>query len=132
MSSTTLQQLVHTAVARHGHISVRKLADYANDRGRWRITHTTLNNIRAGTYKSEPTDETVRAIAWLAGVEDDVAYAAAGLRTPGKPFADELPPGTDHLSPKARKAVIELLRVLIAQEEVRGRAPGSERGGVAR
>lgn len=114
-SSPNLQQLMDTAVARHG-MSVRKLADHARDRGRWKVTHTTLNHIRSGTYKSVPTDETLRAIAWLAGVDDEVAYRAAGLRVPGPPFADELPPGVDYLSPQSRKTAVELLRRLVELE----------------
>jgi hypothetical protein len=78
--------------------------------------HTTLNAIAAGTYKSQPKADTVRAIAWLAGVTDEVAFTAAGLPVPGPPFADELPPGVDNLSPKARKALIDLMRVLVEEE----------------
>lgn len=80
------------------------------------ITVTTINHLKAGTYKSVPAVETIRAIAWLAGVSDEVAFTAAGQPVPGPPLADELPPGTDNLSPKSRKAVIEMLRVLIDLE----------------
>lgn len=96
--------------------SVRQLAAQAQGHG-FAITGTTLGHIRARTYKSVPSDETVRALAWLAGVPKDVAFAAAGRRAPGPPLADELPPGVDNLSPKSRRAVIELLRVLVEAEE---------------
>lgn len=110
----TLQDLVHEAKRKRG-TSVRQLAFIAHDHG-YKVTHTTLNAIASGTYKSEPREVTVRAIAWLAGVSVEDAFTAAGLPVPGPPFADELPPGVDYLSPKARRAVIELLRVLVDEE----------------
>lgn len=116
----TLRGLVAKSLAERN-ASGRELARLAESRG-FKITFTTLNAIAAGTYKSRPSDETVRAIAWLAGVSNEVAFRAAGLRVPGPPFADELPPGVDNLSPEARKAVIGILRVLVQQEEVIGDA----------
>ncbi|WP_263121157.1 hypothetical protein [Cellulomonas sp. RIT-PI-Y] len=110
----TLRDLLDVAIARH-QTSRRQLAIKAQDAG-FRIVDTTLNGIAAGTYKSQPKADTVRAIAWLAGVTDEAAFTAAGLPVPGPPFADELPPGVDNLSPKARKAVIEILRVLVEEE----------------
>ncbi|MCL1900070.1 MAG: hypothetical protein FWG11_06120 [Promicromonosporaceae bacterium] len=85
---------------------------------------TTLNHIGAGTYKSRPSAETVRAVAYLAGVSDDEAFTAAGLPIPGPPFADELPPDADELSPRSRKAVIEVIRAMLAAE--RGHQPPVE------
>lgn len=114
----SLQDLLDLAMARHQVGSGRRLADVAKEHG-FAVTHTTINAIRGRTYKSRPSDETLRAIAWLASVPDAVAFSAAGLVVPGPPFADELPPGVDTLSPKARRAVIELLRVLIDEERVR-------------
>lgn len=102
------------AVARH-QASGRRLADMAQQAG-FALASTTFNHIRAGRYKSTPTDETIRAIGWLAGVSDEVAFAAAGQKAPGLPLADELPPGADHLSAKARKTIIDLTRVLIEYE----------------
>ncbi|TXG90652.1 hypothetical protein DW322_11065 [Rhodococcus rhodnii] len=111
----TLQGLIHLARRERG-TSIRQLALQAKGAG-FKIVGTTLNAIEKGTYKSEPSDETVRAIGWLAGVSDDVAFAAAGRRVPGPPFAEELPPGVDDLSPRERKAAIEMLRTLIAQRQ---------------
>ncbi len=113
--SRTLRDLVGLAQHRHD-ASARELARRAQDRG-YRITATTLSAILAGTYKSRPSRETLQAIAWLAGVHEDEAFTAAGLPVPGPPFADELPPGVDNLSPRKRRAVIDLLRVLIEDEE---------------
>lgn len=107
----TLRDLVELAVQRH-QTSGRQLAFLAQRAGH-RVTVTTINHLRAGTYKSTPSAETLKAIAWLAGVPDEVAFMAAGQPAPGPPFADELPPGIDNLPPKARKALIEMARVLI-------------------
>ena len=92
------------------------------------VSHATINKIRAGTYKSTPSPETLKAIAWLAGVPETVAFEAAGMAAPGPPFAEELPPGVDLLSAKKRKVVIDLLRVLVDAEERErgiGHPPGS-------
>lgn len=110
-----LRDLLDHALVERGVTSGRRLADVAQREG-FDLTHTTVNAIRGGTYKSQPSDETLRAIAWLAGVSVEDAFTAAGLPVPGPPFADELPPGVDKLSPKARRAVIELLRVLVDEE----------------
>ncbi|MCR6706577.1 MAG: hypothetical protein NVV66_18440 [Cellulomonas sp.] len=114
-----LRGLLDRALTLHGQRSGRALADLAQRNGH-EISHATINLIRSGAYKSRPSSETVRAIAWLAQVNDEVAFRAAGLRVPGRPFADELPEGVDGLSPEARRAVIALLRVLVQQEEVIG------------
>ena len=112
---STLQALLRKAASDRD-LSGRALADLANSNG-WKLTHGTINAIRNGSYKSDPSEDTIRAIAWLAGVSERVAFAAAGRRQPGPPFADELPPGVDDLSPKERKAAIEMLRVLVAQRQ---------------
>jgi len=83
------------------------------------LNRTTASQILRGTYKgsSSASDGTIRAVGWLAGVSDEVAFAAAGRRIPGPPFAMELPPGVDDLSPKERRAAIEILRALVAQRQ---------------
>ncbi len=80
--------------------------------------HTTINAIRNGTYKSEPSSDTIRAIAWLAGVSEATAFALAGRPAPGVPFKDELPDGVDQLSPKRRRIAVEMLRALIEAEQL--------------
>jgi hypothetical protein len=107
----SLRELVDLAVAKH-QTSVRQLGTIAKAHG-FKVVYTTLGQIRGGTYKSVPTDETIRAIAWLAGVSDEIAFMAAGQPVPGPPFAEELPPGVDNLPAKARKAAIDMLRVLV-------------------
>lgn len=113
-NNQTLRDLVLTAVDRHA-TSGRQLAVLAQGHG-FDITVTTINHLKAGTYKYKPSPETIRAIAWLAGVSESVAFTAAGQPVPGPPLADELPPGSDNLSPKARKALIDLARLLIEYE----------------
>lgn len=112
----SLNELLDLATQRHGAESGRALERIARDSG-YQIVHTTINAIRKGTYKSKPSDDTIRAIAWLAGVSDKIAFTAAGRRNPGPPFAEELPPGVDDLSPRERKAAIEILRTLVAQRQ---------------
>lgn len=109
----TLRGLIEKA-KRERDLSVRQLAILAQKEGH-KIVGTTLSGIVKGTYKSEPSNETLEAIAWLAGEDDEVAFAAAGRNVPGPPFADELPPGVDDLSKSERRAAIEILRTLVAQ-----------------
>lgn len=110
----SLKGLMEMAVERYD-TSIRQLAFKAHEAG-FKVTYTTLHQIRSGKYKSIPGEQTVRAIAYLAGVEDSVAFTAAGQPVPGPPLADELPPGADNLSPKSRKAVVEMVRVLVDLE----------------
>lgn len=111
----TLRALLELAFTKR-QVSGRKLAEMAQQQG-FALVSTTVNQIRSGAYKSQPTDDTIKAIAWLAGVSERAAYEAAGRRMPGKPFAEDLPPGVDNLGPKERKAAVEILRALVAQQE---------------
>ncbi|WP_426302744.1 hypothetical protein [Arthrobacter sp. R-11] len=111
----TVRDLVDLAIQRH-QTSGRQLAFMAQGHG-FKITTTTINHLKAGTYKSIPSADTLRAVAWLAGVSDQVAFTAAGQPVPGPPFADDLPPGVDSLSPKSRRVIIEMARVLVDLEK---------------
>lgn len=106
----TLSELIELASAKHNGASGRRLADIAADAG-FDVSHTTLNRIRSGTYNGAPSATTIKAIAWLASVSEDHAFAAAGQDVPRAPFASVLPPGVDNLGPSERRAVVELLRV---------------------
>lgn len=115
----TLRELLLEA-SEHGELSTRQLemkVDSAIERGllRSRLNRVTIAKIINGSYKSRPTDDTIRAIAYLAGVADEVAFTAAGRRTPGRPFAEDLPDGVDDLTPKEREAAVYMLRVLVQQ-----------------
>lgn len=111
----SLKELVELAIQRHD-ASGLALSQMAQGAG-YTVTYTTINQIRQGTYKSIPREPTLRALAWLAGVDDSVAFTAAGQPAPGPPFAEELPPGVDNLSPKSRKIMIDLARVLVDLEK---------------
>ena len=102
------------AAERH-QLSGRQLALKAQGAG-YPLTHTVVNQILAGRYTSHLRSDRLRGLAWLAGVSERTAFAAAGLPAPGQPLADELPDGVDNLSPRARKAVLELIRVLVEAE----------------
>lgn len=115
----TLRELLEEASG-HGELSTRQLemkVDAAIERGhlRARLNRVTIAKITNGSYKSRPTDDTIRAIAYLAGVNDEVAFTAAGRRTPGRPFSEDLPDGVDDLTPKEREAAVYMLRVLVQQ-----------------
>ncbi|MFQ2844088.1 hypothetical protein [Mycobacterium paragordonae] len=70
-----LAELLDRASERHNGASGRRLADIAKADG-FDVSHSTLNKIRKGTYTSEPTVATLRAIAHLARVrEDKVLYS---------------------------------------------------------
>lgn len=107
----SLSELVELAIRKRD-ASGLGLSQLATKNG-YHLTATTINQIRQGIYKSRPRAATIRAIAWLAGVNDEVAFTAAGQPVPGPPFAEELPPGVDNLPPKARKVAIDMLRVLV-------------------
>jgi len=112
----SLNELIDLAVERHDGASGRELEDIAR-RGGHKIVHTTINQIRNGTYKSNPSLRTLRALAWLAGVPERVALEAAGRKPKGRPFADDLPPGVDELGLDERRVAIALLRTLVAQQQ---------------
>ncbi|AWN05065.1 immunity repressor [Gordonia phage Easley] len=137
MNATSLRDLLQQAVDRRNaegrDASFRALQEAveAEESTRPRglsLNRTTASQILRGTYKGEPSDGTIRAIGWLAGVGDEDAFAAAGRRSPGLPFAEELPPGVDDLSPKERRAAIEMLRTLVAQRREINRYVDSSTG----
>ncbi|MFK0005510.1 helix-turn-helix domain-containing protein [Paenarthrobacter sp. NPDC090520] len=111
----SLSELVELA-AQYRDASGLGLAQLAAKNG-YQVTATTINQIRQGLYKSKPREGTLRALAWLAGVSEEIAFTAAGQPVPGPPFAEELPPGVDNLSPKSRKIVIDMARVLVDLEK---------------
>lgn len=120
----TLKDLLQQAKDQRGVTSGRALADLTTGREHT-IDRTQVNQILAGTYKSELRPSTLRAIAWLAGVDEAEAFAAAEQPVPGPPFAKELPPKADYLTPMQRDAVITVIRALLGsaeQEEVMGNA----------
>lgn len=120
----TLKDLLEQAKVDRGVTSGRALADLTQGRES-SIDRTQVNSILAGTYKSELRPSTIRAIAWLAGVSEAEAFAAAEQPVPGPPFAKELPPHADYLTPNQRHAVITVIRAMLSSAEQEG---GGEHG----
>lgn len=81
------------------------------------LNRTTASQILRGTYRGAPSAPTIRAIGWLAGVPDDVAFAAAGRPEPGPPLAQELPEGADTLDRGERAVVIDVIRILLTRRQ---------------
>lgn len=77
------------------------------------LNRTTASQILRGAYRGVPSPATIRAIGWLAGVPDDIAFAAAGRPEPGPPLAEELPDGVDALDRRERSVVLDVARTLL-------------------
>ncbi|MEQ7847766.1 hypothetical protein [Nocardioides kribbensis] len=112
----TLADLLRQAMDKRGVRSGRALADLTSGREHT-IDRTQVNNILRGTYKHRPGDSLIKAVAWLAAVDDEVAFKAAGIPMPGPPFAAELPPGVDNLGPQERRAIITVIRAFLGVAE---------------
>lgn len=84
-----LAALVRSAAARHGGASNRQLAMIAQKAG-YKISHGVLSRLRqqddapAIAQRGAATDESIRAIAFLAQVPEPVVYEAAGVRAPSE------------------------------------------------
>jgi Uncharacterized protein conserved in bacteria (DUF2188) len=125
VKAETLTNLLRLAIEIHGNATLRRLQELVEGEERVRprgltLNRTTASQILRGTYRGIASDGTIRAVAWLAGVPDERAYAAAGREAPGPPFVDELPPGIDTLTPRERGAVIEVAKSFMAnRDEIR-------------
>jgi hypothetical protein len=113
-TSRSLIELIDIAAQRNGGASGRRLAELAQSAGH-DISHATLNRLRQGTYATRPTDASIRAIAYLADVSENAAFAAAGVRAPAA-VAYEPPPEARRMNTRQRKAVDELIRAFIADD----------------
>lgn len=112
----TLAEVVDLAYARTGATSSRQLEAYARKHGHV-VTHSTLNNIRSGTYPSRPKAKTLEALAFLSGVSLNSVRNAAGLPPKlGRSLADQLPPDVDELEARPRAALVEMARVLLEMQ----------------
>lgn len=112
-SDETLADLLRIAQQRFGTRSGRALAERAQKAGH-KLTFTTINQILAGTYRSKPSRTTIEAVAELAGVSKTRAIRAAGIPTQQRPFAQDLPPDVELLTPAQREIVINLIRQMVA------------------
>ena len=116
----TLRDLV--LQARDKGLSYRQMeemveASEARVRRGLKLNRTTASKIARGKHSGDAEDGTIRAIALVAGVTEDVAFTAAGRKLDGEPFAKELPVGIDDLSTRERRVALDLLRVLVAQRQ---------------
>lgn len=110
-TSKSLRDLIEIAVKRHSGASGRRLADIAQQAGH-DISHATLNRLRQGAYASQPTDASIRAIAYLAEVPETVAFAAVGVRPPMSEQY-QLPAEAQRMDTRQRRALDELLRAFV-------------------
>lgn len=125
----TITQLIADHITTTGR-SYRDLAHASGDR----VKHQTFQELKTGPPKSWPKSaETIRGIARALGVTERAVVLAFARSlgvdvAGGSLFAQQLPPGVDDLSPKERKAAIEMLRVLVAQrQEINAEFSGSGR-----
>jgi hypothetical protein len=114
----TLSDLLKQAQKLHANASGRRLAEIADANPKWggTIDRTQVNAILKGTYKSKPGPKLLRAIAGLAGVDVERAYQAAGMPLPGPPFAEDLPPDVDYLTPRQRRAIVTVIQAFLSSE----------------
>lgn len=77
------------------------------------ISHTQVGAIRQGKHTGRYAPATLDAIAAVTGFDRERVYAAAGLRLPTRPFADDLPDGVDYLGQDERNALIGVIRVFL-------------------
>ena len=102
-TSKSLIDLIEIAATRHDGASGRRLAELAQRAGH-DISHATLNRLRQGTYATRPSDASIRAIAYLADVSENVAFAAAGVSAPAA-VVYQPPAEAQRMSTRQRKAL---------------------------
>lgn len=113
-TSRSLIDLIDIAAQRHDGASGRRLAELAQHAGH-DISHATLNRLRQGTYATRPSDASIRAIAYLADVSENTAFAAARVSAPAA-TAYEPPAEAQRMNTRQRKAVDELLRAFVRDD----------------
>lgn len=113
---TTLTELIDHASRVRGTTSTHQLAKLAREAGH-RISHTTIAEIRKGSYPSAPNGDTLAALAFLAAVPETTARKLAGLPVSGVPFARQLPPEVDLLRADQRNAVLRVIRLFVDAEK---------------
>ncbi len=114
-TSKSLIDLIEVAATRHDGASGRRLAELAQRAGH-DISHATLNRLRQGSYATRPSDASIRAIAYLADVSENVAFAAAGVSAPAA-VVYQAPAEAQRMTTRQRKAVDELIRAFAADDK---------------
>ena len=115
-TSKSLIDLIEIAATRHDGASGRRLAELAQRAGH-DISHATLNRLRQGTYATRPSDASIRAIAYLADVSENTAFAAAGVTAPAA-VVYQPPREAQRMSTRQRKALDEVIRAFVAEPAV--------------
>lgn len=117
----SLPKLFERIAERHPDKSIRQLSTEAKKAGT-PISHTTLAELRGGSYNNTPGKPVLRAIAYLAGVSEETAYAAGGVPNLHlQPFGEQVEEaGGDSLDPEERRAVLGVIRAFANRR--RGRA----------
>ncbi|AFV14794.1 MULTISPECIES: hypothetical protein [Mycobacterium] len=119
-TSKSLIDLIEIAATRHDRASGRRLAELAQRAGH-DISHATLNRLRQGTYATRPSDASIRAIAYLADVSENVAFAAAAVAAPAA-VVYQAPAEAQRMTTRQRRALDELIRAFAAGDTP---APGA-------
>lgn len=119
-TSKSLIDLIEIAATRHDGASGRRLAELAQRAGH-DISHATLNRLRQGTYATRPSDASIRAIAYLADVSENVAFAAAAVAAPAA-VVYQAPAEAQRMTTRQRRALDELIRAFAAGDTP---APGA-------
>jgi predicted RNA-binding Zn ribbon-like protein len=114
-TSKSLIDLIEIAATRHDGASGRRLAELAQRAGH-DISHATLNRLRQGSYATRPSDASIRAIAYLADVSENVAFAAAGVSAPAA-VVYQVPAEAQRMTTRQRKALDELIRAFAADDK---------------
>lgn len=110
----TLQDLIDKAMIKHQVRSAAALARVGKAAG-YRVSHTTISDMRSGKYPWVPSEATLEMLADLAGVSLEEAYAAADMGDPGEPYTP--PKAAKHLNPKQRELVDMIIRALVESQE---------------
>lgn len=108
----SLADLVELAMTRHEVIYVTDLERIARQAGH-KINRTTITQLRTGTYNRRPGRAVLEALAYLANVNYQTVLKLAGLGGKLAPFASQIPPDADLLTPRQREVLLSLIRVMI-------------------
>lgn len=119
------RELNELAASKHDALT-RRLTQLVQDQV-YKVNHTMIGQLRNASHEYDaPSGDTILEIAYLAGVEESVAFTVAGHPVPGQPLADEPALGVDNFSPKSRKAIVDMVRVLIDLETSNHAQPATD------
>ena len=105
----TLQEVAQTAADLHEGSAGRYMEELARRAG-LNLSRTTFDKMLRGNYRSRPSRETVRALAYVAQLPEVLVAEVAGLPRLGGDLAEQLPPGHETLTAEQQSAVIAVVR----------------------